>query len=577
MEPTLIEKLRAQLRPLYGSEADPLAHDLLARIRQCRTARGEVAPRTWSQRDVVLITYADQVRSKGQPPLATLRQFLTEQQLQDAFNTVHLLPFFPYSSDDGFSVIDYRQVDPAVGTWSDIEALRREFRLMFDLVLNHASQASEWFQAYLQGTPPYDQFFIEADPMLDYRQVVRPRSLPLLTRVTTRRGERHVWTTFSADQVDLNYRCPRVLAEMVDILLMYVERGASIIRLDAIAYLWKEVGTSCIHLPQTHAIVKLLRLVLEAAAPDVWLLTETNVPHHENISYFGQGDEAHLVYQFSLPPLLLDAFVQQDAGPLQRWLAQLEPAPASATFLNFTASHDGIGVRPLQGLVPPERIAALVEHIQQRGGRVSTKRDSDGQDSPYELNITYFDALRASPDEVTPSDIQRFLSSQALMLALQGIPAVYFHALVGSPNDVAAVEATGQPRRINRHKYERSELNRVLADPQSVQGRVLRAYRTLLRTRAEQPAFQPDAAQRVLYDLPTSVTGWVRDDVASGQRILVLANVSGQRQQVPLPADAGSGYRYDLISGSPHESGSLVTLEPYQTKWIATTAPSQEK
>ena len=320
-----------------------------------------------------------------------------------------------------------------------MQALAGQVDLMFDLVLNHVSRRSQWFQRYLEGSSPYDRYFIEVDPQADVSQVTRPRSLPLLTPVQTARGERHVWTTFSADQMDLNFAEPAVLLEMLDLLLFYAAEGARIIRLDAIAYLWKKIGTSCIHLPQTHEVVKLMRSVLADVAPHVLLLTETNVPHAENIAYFGAGDEAHMVYQFSLPPLLLDALVSEDATSLMRWLAALKPPPSGNTFFNFTASHDGIGVRPLEGLVPEERIAQLSAAVRARQGHVGTRRDAHGNDKPYELNITYLDALRDDAGAFSPAQIQRFLTSQAVMLALQGIPGVYFHSLVGTPNDVAAV------------------------------------------------------------------------------------------------------------------------------------------
>ena len=351
---------------------------------------------------------------------------------------------------------------PHTGSWEDVQRLGQHFDLMFDLVLNHVSQYSRWFQDYLVGQSPYDRFFIECDPSWELSRVTRPRSLPLLTKFSTSRGPRHLWTTFSPDQIDLNYGEPAVLLEMLSVLLEYVRRGARIIRLDAIAYLWKEVGTSCIHLPQTHEVVKLLRDVLQAVAPQTLLLTETNVPHRENVSYFGQGDEAHMVYQFSLPPLLLDAFAHQDARPISRWLSRLEPPPRDATYFNFTASHDGIGVRPLEGLVTDERWDQLLQHVERQGGRISQRVNQDGSHSAYELNITYLDAL-GHPCYRDPADhARRFLASQAVMLGLQGIPGVYFHSLVGSPNDRQAVETTGHARRINRHKYLRSELDSCL-------------------------------------------------------------------------------------------------------------------
>ena len=348
--------LRELLGELYGERAPDCFARLLERMSRTAPRRRSWAGHRWDHRDVLLICYGDQVRARGQSPLGTLRQFLVRHGLPRLTNHLHLLPCFPSSSDDGFAVMDFRQIDPALGTWQDVEQLGRHFGLMFDLVLNHASSQGKWFQQYLRGERPYDRFFVEADRDADLSAVVRPRSSPLLTPVQTARGERHVWTTFSADQVDLDYRNPDVLLEMVDVLLLYLQRGARLLRLDAVAYLWKQPGTPCIHLWPTHLIVKVLRAVVDAVAPGTLLVTETNVPHAENVSYFGQGDEAHLVYQFSLPPLLLEAMLSGDATALSDWLENLEPPPPGASYLNFTASHDGIGVRPLEGLLPPERI-----------------------------------------------------------------------------------------------------------------------------------------------------------------------------------------------------------------------------
>ncbi|CAE7479666.1 gtfA, partial [Symbiodinium sp. CCMP2456] len=335
-----VTSLTVRLRRIYGDRADEALRAMEAEFADLSAAPTDEAGPRWNERDVVLITYADQLRSDegAQSPLVALREWLVENGLEKVLSTVHLLPFCPYSSDDGFSVIDYLAVDPDSGTWEDIAALGEPFELMFDLVLNHISQHSEWYAAYKRGESPYDRFFIEADPALDYTQVTRPRSLPLLTAVETSRGPRHVWTTFSDDQIDLNYGEPLVLARMLRILVEYAMRGARIVRLDAITYLWKRLGTTCVHLPETHEVVKLMRDVLAAYSPRTLVLTETNVPHVENISYFGQldprtgeADEAHMVYQFSLPPLLLEAFLSGDATALRDWLTNLDPPPPGCT------------------------------------------------------------------------------------------------------------------------------------------------------------------------------------------------------------------------------------------------------
>ncbi|MBN1910559.1 MAG: DUF3459 domain-containing protein [Pirellulales bacterium] len=569
LDSRLAKRLEPRLKQLYGAAGRQCLERILQRVQRTTLPRPQRPASLWDQRDVVLITYADQVRDTASCPLAALGRFLAQTELYRLLKTIHLLPCFPYSSDDGFSVIDYRQIDPVLGEWSDVRQLGQQYDLMLDLVLNHVSRASAWFTGYQAGQEPYTRYFIEADPEADLSEVTRPRNLPLLTPIDTTRGRRHVWTTFSDDQIDLNYAEPDVLVEMIDVLMLYLEQGARIVRLDAIAYLWKEQGTSCIHLPQTHTVVKLLRDLVDEVAPGAILLTETNVPHRENVSYLGNGDEAQMVYQFSLAPLLVEALQTGQADLLVEWLKGLEPLLPGTTALNFTASHDGIGVRPLEGLMPPKRFGRLIQAVRQRGGRVSTKRNPDGTESPYELNITYFSAL-AEPGmpEGALVQIQRFLASQALMLALRGIPAVYFHSLLGTPNDLTGVERTGRARSINRRKFRASELRALLDDPKSPSAMVLAAYRAMLAARIVRPAFHPDADQEVLTVDSPSVVALLRTSVDGSDRVLVLANLGPEAQSVQSLGHRRFRLRQDLLAPSSDPSPTNIpVLGPYQVAW----------
>jgi sucrose phosphorylase len=531
-----MNSLQEKLVLLYGSERGSAAmrrlEDIIAAFRQQypRPSDDEL-----SERDAVLITYGDSLWEPDQPPLQTLHQFL-KRTLRGVVSTVHILPFFPYSSDDGFSVIDYKQVDPQLGDWTDIQRLGQDFKLMVDGVVNHVSVRSEWFQRFLAGDPAYRDFFITVDPATDLSHVVRPRNLPLLTPVETKRGTEHVWTTFSTDQIDLNFANPDVLLTIVDVLLFYIRQGATLIRLDAIAYLWKVPGTSSIHLPQTHTVVQLLRDVLDQVAPQVSVITETNVPHAENLSYFGSGtNEAQLVYQFTLPPLMLHTFITGDATHLSTWAAGIKPISDRATFFNFTASHDGIGVRPVEGILSRAEIDQLIERTQQHGGAVSYKANSDGSRSPYELNINYFDAL-SNPAGNESLDLQarRFLASQAIQLAFVGMPGIYIHSLLGSRNWHAGVQQTGQ----------------------------LRSYRHLIQVRTNEPAFHPVAPQAVLNLHPALFT--LRRTSRDGRSsVIAIHNVSNQVVQTELPA----GRYLDLIGDTPVETTTLE-IEPYQVLWL---------
>jgi len=589
---------------LYGAEqAGPLWQRLAAILRDfqhCNPALrsrppGGPAPGTASlagarppasgsvtERDAILITYGDQFQEPGVPPLRTLYQVLTET-LGRVVSGVHILPFFPYSSDDGFSITDYTQVNPEFGTWADVERLGGDFRLMFDAVINHVSRQSEWFRRFLAGDPAYAEWFITVEPGTPTEwlaQVVRPRALPLLTSVETASGEKLVWTTFSEDQIDLNYAYPPVLLKIIEILLFYVEKGAQIIRLDAIAYLWKKIGSPCIHLPQTHQVVKLFRAVLDAVAPGVILITETNVPHEENISYFGDPlptgstDEAQMVYQFPLAPLVMHSLLSGSAEAISCWAAGLEMPSPQATFFNFTASHDGIGVMPARGLLSEAEIQALADATLAHGGQVSYKTNPDGGRSVYELNISYFDAL-SDPAAGEPPAVQaaRFTVSQAIMLALAGVPGIYVHSLLGSQSWQTGVDQTGHNRAINRQKFDRATLERELADPASLRHQVFAAYARLLRARAAEAAFHPYGQQRVLF-LDKGVFALLRTSPDGDSRVLCLHNVSGQVRPLPLrPAalDLPPGAWRDLLSDRTVPVGSdglTLSLLPYAVRWL---------
>jgi sucrose phosphorylase len=572
-DPAALERIGQRLEDLYGVQTAPYLRRRLARIlethRQLRTRR--VKEPCWSHRDIVLITYGDSIQSPAHAPLQTLRAFL-RRHLPVECSMVHLLPFFPWSSDDGFAVTDFRAVNPELGSWEDVAALEQCYDLVIDLVLNHCSRENLWFFDFVAGQEPACNYFLAVDPTENLSMVTRPRSTPVLTGVRTPRGMKHVWATFSNDQVDLDYRNPDVLLEMIDIMLYYVRRGARVLRLDAVAYLWKEVGTRCIHLPQTHALVKLFRDLLQLVEPGALILTETNVPHEENVSYFGQGDEAHLVYQFSLPPLLLHAIHAGVTRHLYTWARGIETMvlPEGCSFLNFTASHDGVGLRPLEGLVPADEVRALLDAMRERGGYISTRRDTDGSESPYELNISYFDACGAGASGDVDRQIAAFLLSQTVALSFRGIPAVYIHSLLATPNDHIGVERTGMTRAINRRKWDRGELERLLATPHSTTARVFSRYRHLLQVRRRQPAFHPDAAQRILR-LEDGLFALERTATDHSQRLLAVYNFTGRQRRAAVSDLATDlSRRRELIGQTPVaiDKGELL-LPPYAAFWFS--------
>jgi glycosidase len=522
-----------------------------------------------TERDALLITYADQVREPGVAPLQTLGAFAT-RHLPGLVSGIHLLPFYPWSSDDGFSVKDYYAVDPAFGTWDDIQKLSQNFDLMFDAVINHLSAQSEWFKKFLAGDPAFQDFFVSVDDAPDLSRVIRPRALPLLTEFPSFAGPRRIWTTFSADQVDLNLRNPEVLLALLDVLLFYMGQGARLIRLDAIAFLWKEAGTTCLHLPQTHRVIQLMRAMVDAVAPRTLLITETNVPHVDNVSYFGNGtNEAHLVYNFALPPLVMHSFAAGNALKLTAWARALAVPSRQVTYFNFLASHDGIGINPVRGILTEAEIDGLVARTIEHGGLISYKHLPDGSKAPYEMNISYFDAL-SNPASTEPDDtqIRRSLCAHAIQFALAGLPGIYFHSLFGSRGDRAGADTSGIPRRINRQKIDRSTLEKSLADPASRPARVFAGMRSLLHVRGASPAFHPSAPQETIAADPRLFV-LRRHSADWREEMLCVQNVSGETVNTVLPAPLRKDGTWRAVIGTSPGiiARESTTVAPYEVIW----------
>lgn len=556
------QKIQEYLTRVYGDTfTTQHQQKLFSHIDASRQLINKKRKAHWDESDVVLITYADQFHSADQKPLPTFNKF-HQQWLKSIFSHVHLLPFYPWSSDDGFSVIDYYEVASETGEWADIEQLNNSSQLMFDFVCNHMSAKSEWFKSYLQQVPAFDNYFIAMDPEVDLSTVTRPRALPLLTPFTMADGSvRHVWTTFSADQIDLNYANPEVLLAMVDVLLRYLEKGADYVRLDAVGFMWKTPGTACIHLEKTHQLIKLFRAIAEMVAPGTAIITETNVPHKDNIAYLGNGqDEAHMVYQFSLPPLVLHAIHRQDVSVLTRWAASLTLPSAQTTWFNFLASHDGIGLNPLRGLLPEEEILALVNELQTEGALVNWKNNPDGTRSPYEVNVTYMDAL--SPREATDTErLARFVLAHAILLSFPGVPAIYIQSMLGSRNDYLGVETLGYNRAINRQKFDVDNISAALNNKQDLRHQVYQCLSRMITLRRNNRAFHPDSHFEI--KCITSQVMQIKRTADCGEEIIALFNISNINQVIHIDINNG----FDLINDINIKGGAL-TLQPWQVMWI---------
>ncbi len=589
LSPPVRARVRRRAALLYGEErADDVTRQVerIVRVHDAhatpaiRAAEDAFDPRgRFTERDAVLITYGDLVVSDGRTPLRTLSDF-AYVFFRGLVSTIHVLPFFPSSSDRGFSVISYEEVDPRLGSWEEIARLRRGFRLMFDGVFNHVSAKSRRFQKFLAGDPEYGRSFRvfssreEIDDDL-LKLVLRPRTSDLLSEFATVDGPRWLWTTFSRDQVDLNFREPKTLLEVLEILLYYVRRGADLVRLDAVTYLWHELGTSCAHLVQTHELVRLARDVLDAAAPHVALVTETNVPHADNVTYFGDGtDEAQVIYNFALPPLVLHAFVAGSAETLSAWAAELSPPSETTAFFNFLDSHDGIGLMGARGILPATEVARMGDSVRKVGGLVSMRTGEGGDAVPYEMNVTWWSALNEGRGaEPLERQVDRFVASRAIALALRGVPGIYLLSFFGARNDLEAVRRDGQARSINRAAIREEWLFDQFADPSSVPSRTASRFIDLLERRATEPAFHPAAPQRVLR-LDPRLFAVVRTARGGGSAVLAVTEVSGAPVEARLRVDEAGladAPLVDLVSGAevrPERGGLVLRLAPYQVAWL---------
>lgn len=529
MEILMDEKIEHLIKLVYGESFSFGHYDILyEKIRNARVLITDNRKSTWDEQDVILITYADQFQKNDQNALPILTRFYN-RWLSSYFSHVHLLPFYPWSSDDGFSVVDYHRVAPKTGEWGDVAKLKKSTHLMFDFVCNHMSAKSQWFENYLNQKPGFEDFFIAVDPDTDLSAVTRPRALPLLTPFTLADGSiRHLWTTFSDDQIDLNFASPQVLIAMVDVLLHYLIEGADYIRLDAVGFMWKVPGTTCLHLENTHRLIQLFRAITDVVAPGTVIITETNVPHKDNISYFGDGsNEAQMVYQFSLPPLVLHSIHSENVQALCQWAQTLELPSTETTWFNFLASHDGIGLNPLRGILPEKEILTLVENLQSEGAKVNWKNNPDGTRSPYEINVTYLDAL--SPQRIHDDErIARFMLAHALLLSFPGVPAIYVQSILGSRNDYDGVERLGYNRAINRRKFQEGEIDAELEDASQLRTKIYSALTRMIAIRRQQGVFHPDS--NAIFSMPNEhVLKLVRTS-AVGEKITAFFNFKNRVQ-----------------------------------------------
>ena len=518
-----------------------------------------------SEKTSLVISYGDNIYSSQSSSMKIFQKFF-QKNLEKLFDTIHFLPFYPSSSDSGFAVKDHYQIDKKIGNWSDLKKISKSKKIMADVVINHASARGLWFKNFLKRKKPGKDYFLTVNSKFNTSKVVRPRDHKLLKKIKIFEKNDYLWRTFSPDQIDLNFKNPSVLLRFIKIIIYLINNGVTIFRLDAIAYLWKQNGTKCINLSQTHEIIKLLRVVTSLLNVQTLIITETNLPEKENLSYFGKNNEANWVYNFSLPPLLIHAFLFENSSYLNQWSRKLPSTKHGNCYLNFIASHDGIGIRPTEGILNEKTLSSFLKRLKKNGSKFSYRKVQNKSKKVYEANITVFDALRKSDfDPKGLFFLERYISAHAIMVSFEGIPAVYFNSLFGKSNDEAKYIITGNNRDVNRYKWNFNNITTKLRDKKSKQSIFYRNIGALLEIKRKQKAFHPNAS-RININLGPKIFCFKRISKDKKQSIICMTNLSS-KIQTPNFKKIGS-YRDLLNSNLKFREGNSLILKPFQTVWL---------
>ena len=523
-----------------------------------------------SQETFLLIAYADSIKNRNEIPLKIFQKFF-KQNLKNFFEILHILPFYPASSDGGFSVTNHKSVNKDFGSWKDIKTFSKEVSIMADLILNHASIKSNWFSYFSKNVKKYKSFFFTIDDDFDLSNVVRPRDHNLLQNYSFKDKNKNLWCTFSHDQIDLNFRNPEVLIKFIEIIILLLKNGVTVFRIDAVAFIWKKNGTSCVNLPETHEIVKLLRSIVSYLNPTALIVTETNLPRKENLSYFGNNDEANWIYNFPLPPLILYTFLLEDSSKITKWSKSMPPAQKNNAYLNFIASHDGIGMRPAEGILGTRVLNKLFKRIEINGGMFSFRKVGS-KNKVYEVNTTLYNALKKTDfDEKGLYSIDRYLAAHTMLFALEGVPAVYFNSLFGTSNDIDLVKKTGIKRDINRFKWNLGKLTEKLNDEKSTENIVYKKLLDMILLRKKQSAFHPNATQYTL-SLGPKLFGVWRQSIDKSQNIFAITNISSVERKLGLSKInlIENEIWKDLLQPDLKiDKLKVLKLSPFQTVWIS--------
>ncbi len=573
-----LEELRLSLREIYPEHSEQEINSVWSQLLQIlepyhvneQSNEAEIDS-IWDSSSVVLITYPDAIYRKDESTLKTLAEFV-KNRLSGLASVIHVLPFLPSTSDGGFAVSNHEKVDEFFGNWDDLKNLSINHKIMADLVLNHVSSSHPWVHQFINSDEPGSSYIVSPPRTDIWENVIRPRNSSLFTNIKTDKGFKKVWTTFGPDQVDVDWKNPNILLEFLKLLVTYVNNGAEWIRLDAIAFIWKEPNTTCLHLKPVHRIVKLLNKCLKIIKSSAVLITETNVPEVENLSYLIDGNEANLAYNFTLPPLLLEAIYTGKTDLLNNWLSNFNHLPKCTSLLNFTSSHDGIGLRALEGIMDENRIHNLLVESEKRGGLVSHRRMSNGEDQPYELNISWWSAMAHSGIDVSQYQFERFLLSQVFTLSLKGVPAFYLPNILASPNDIDTFSKTGQRRDLNREKFDANKLLEQLKNFDSAASKNISYLTHIIKVRSRLGAFHPEVSMKCISNNLSNCIIIQRG--SDKDRLYVICNMSDKLLNVPFASEldlvglCSNRRLLDNITGSYLNSESFK-LNPYQVVWIS--------
>ena len=566
------KKIKYKLNKIYNflpkNEIDLCARDISLIINNFNKNNKK---KKWlvSEKTTMVICYGDSVYSKNQKNLITFQNFF-KKKLAKFIDTIHFLPFYPSSSDSGFAVKDHYKIDNKLGNWSDIKKFSKKKQIMSDIVINHASARGLWFKNFLKEKKPGKDYFILVNSNFNISKVVRPRDHKLLKEINIFKKKDYLWRTFSDDQIDLNFKNPKVLIRFIKIMINLIKHGVTIFRLDAIAYLWKESGTKCINLTQTHEIVKILRIVSNSLNIETLIVTETNLPEKENLSYLGNNDESNWIYNFTLPPLLIHALLFENGSYLNSWSKKLPQTKIGNSYLNFIASHDGIGMRPLEGILNNKSIKSLLTRLKKNGSKFSYRRINNKKKRVYESNITIFDALKVSDkDKKGLYNFDRYIAAHTIMFSFEGVPGIYFNSLFGKSNDEAKYIITGNNRDVNRYRWNELNILKRMKNKNTKEHYIFETFKHLLNIRKKQKAFHPNAL-RTNINLGNNFFCIKRVSLDKKQTILCLTNLTSKLQNTKINKKF-SKFKNLIDPNTKSQNLNSINMKPFETIWLSNT------